>query len=604
VLGKYRLLKRCDFRLDRAWGEQGEQAVRACHPAIVARPRLRSQPRTGSISVVRTFSRSAAAAFVLLLAACHARFDLFAFEVEDQDGVERSIELRESPGVPPEREGLLGPSKEQRETPVYRLARPVSVDAEGLAFVIVYVSDIDSIALTLLRDRGESLLTVDLPPTAGPSYRYQTALEPGSRVWGFRLEADAGEGSLALQGAGIEPLVHGFRFDPEGLTLDGSISVTGSSVSTLTARLSAGLRDAIQADRWQLELEIPEGDAAIRLSEPGGSSASFTVPADGPRRVLLHEGSVGFLPRDLRVSADPAAGGPAEGRPALLSCVASFVPEGVPIPADLGFILTWRRAAWRDPEAEVFTWPRLPTVLIFDTATYEVQERYFRRLAFFVEKPGTAGTIPSLGEVEGRRSWNAHDYRAEDLARFFSLAADGPLTAEESRLREVLLADGIIRANGSSYEPGTGAVLSISRESPASLRELLITHEAFHGVFFALPAFQEACHAAWEALDPDEQAVWRAFLDLKGYNTADPYLVVNEFQSYLFQQDRAKVKAFQDLQIGRLRALFPSRQALIQRFLRDHPDSFARSYDSLERILTGMGGPSGGKVALVRRSPG
>jgi hypothetical protein len=546
---------------------------------------------------VRTFSRSAAAAFVLLLAACQARFELFAFEVDDPDGTERAIELRESPGAPSEREGLLGPSKEQRETPVYRLARPVSVGGGGFAFVVGYVSDIDSIALTLFRDRGEPLLTVDLPPTEGSSYRYQMALEPGSLVWGFRLEAGPGEGSLALQGAGIEPLVHGFRFDPEGLTLDGSITVTGSSASTLTARLSAGLRDAMQAGRWQLELEIPEGDAAIRLSEAGGSSASYAVAADGPRRVFLHEGCIGFLPRDLRVSAGAAAGGPAA-----LSCTVSSVPDGEPIPADPGLILSWRRAAWRDPEAEVFTWPRLPMVLIFDTATYEVQERYFRRLAFFVEKPGTAGTIPSLGEVEGRRSWNAHDYRAEDLARFFSLAADGPLTAEESRLREVLLANGVIRAGGSSYEPGKGAVLSISRESSASLRELLVTHEAFHGVFFALPAFQEACRAAWEALDPDERAVWLAFLDLKGYNTADPYLVVNEFQSYLFQQERAEVPAFQATTLQRVREAFPALAPAVRRLEAGRPDSFLDAFDALDRALAAAGGPPGGRVLGVRRT--
>jgi hypothetical protein len=546
---------------------------------------------------VRTLSRSTAAACVLLLAACHARFDLFAFEVDDPGGAGRAIALRESPGTPPEREGLLGPSREQRETPVYRLARPVSVDREGLAFVIGYVSDIDSASLTLFRDREQPLLRVDLPPTGGLSWRYQAALEPGSRIWGFRLEAGPGEGSLALRGAGLEPLVPGFRFGPEGLTLDGSISVTGSSASTLTARLSAGLRDAMQAGRWQLELDIPEGDAAVRLSAPEGSTASFAVPADGPRRLILHEGSVGFLPRDLRVSADPAAGGPA-----LLACLVSAVPEGAPIPADPGLILVWSRAAWRDGEAELFAWSRLPGVLILDTATYEVQERFFRRLAFFVEKPGIAGTIPSLASVEGRRSWNAHDYRTEDLARFFSLAAGGPLTTEESRLREMLLANGIIRASGSSYEPGSGAVLSISRESSTSLRELLITHEAFHGVFFTLPAFREACRAAWDALGSDERAVWLAFLDLKGYNTADPYLVVNEFQAYLFQQEREKVPAFQEVTLQRVRDAYPSLGPAVRRIEEGRADSFLDAFNALDRALAAAGGPPGGRVLGVRRA--
>jgi hypothetical protein len=286
----------------------------------------------------------------------------------------------------------------------------------------------------------------------------------------------------------------------------------------------------------------------------------------------------------------------------VLSCRVSFVPEEAPIPSDPGLILGWRRSAWRDPEAELFAWTRLPDVLIFDTASYEVQERYFRRLAFFVEKPGTAGTIPSLDEVTGRRSWNAHDYRAEDLARFFSLAAGSPLTPEERRLRDVLIANGIIRADGAGYAAGAGAVLSISRESSASLRELLVTHEAFHGVFFALPAYRAACRAAWEALDRDEQAVWLAYFDLKGYNTADRYLVVNEFQSYLFQQERREVGAFQQTVLQRVRDTYPALGPTVRRLEAARPDSFLNAFDSLERALTAAGGPRGGRVLGVRRT--
>jgi len=244
----------------------------------------------------------------------------------------------------------------------------------------------------------------------------------------------------------------------------------------------------------------------------------------------------------------------------------------------------------------------VPGVLVFDTATYEVQERFFRRLAFFVEKSGTAGTIPPLEEVEGRRSWNAHDYRPEDLARFFTLAAQGPLTAEELRLRGVLLANGVIRADGGGYDPGTGAVLSFSRESPAPLRELLLTHEAFHGVFFALPAYREACRETWEALDDDERAVWTAYFDLKGYNTADPYLVVNEFQSYVFQQERAAVPAFQAVTLQRVRDAYPALGPAVRRLQESRPDSFLASFDALDRALAAAGGPPGGRVMGVRRT--
>ena len=549
---------------------------------------------------MRILSRTAAAVFLLALAACHARFDRFAFNVDGPDGAARTVELRESPGSPPDREGLLEASRQPRATPVYRLAKPVSVPGDDLAFVVGYVSDIDSPVLTLLQDRNEPLLTVELPPSGGLEIRRQVGLKPGNRIWGFRVAAGPGGGSLALQEAGLEPLVHGFRFDAEALTLDGSVEVAAASPGILGASLSAGLRDRMRTGRWQLELEIPGGEAAIRCSAPGGSStasASFAVAADGPRRVVLHEGSVGFLPRDLRASSDEATGGPA-----VLSCRVSSVPEGAPIPTDPGLVLGWRRSAWRHPDAEVFAWTRLPGVLIYDTATYEVQERFFRRLAFFVEKPETAGTIPSLASVEGRRSWNAHDYRAEDLARFFTLAADGPLNGEEADLREVLLANGVIRAAGSAYEPGEGAVLSISRESSDPLRELLLTHEAFHGVFFALPGYREASRAAWDALDPDEQGAWLAFLDLKGYNTADPYLVVNEFQSYLFQQERSEVPAFQAVTLQRVRDAYPALAPSVRRIEERRPGSFLGAFDALDRALAAAGGPPGGRVLGVRRT--
>ena len=55
-------------------------------------------------------------------------------------------------------------------------------------------------------------------------------------------------------------------------------------------------------------------------------------------------------------------------------------------------------------------------------ASYEIQDAFFKRLAFFVEKAGHAGRIESLSALGGLHGYNAHDYRAEDLARFFDTA--------------------------------------------------------------------------------------------------------------------------------------------------------------------------------------
>ncbi len=145
-------------------------------------------------------------------------------------------------------------------------------------------------------------------------------------------------------------------------------------------------------------------------------------------------------------------------------------------------------------------------------------------------------------------------------------------------------------------------MLSFSRESTDALRELLVTHEAFHGVFFALPGYRDACQAAWDALTDDEQAVWIAYLDLKGYNTADPYLVVNEFQSYLFQQERAAVPEFQAITLNRVREAYPRLDPVVRLIKTERPDSFLTSFDALERALAEAGGPPGGRVLGVRRT--
>ena len=72
------------------------------------------------------------------------------------------------------------------------------------------------------------------PTAARPPWR--RALASGGSV----SSAGPGEGSLALHGAGLEPLVHGFRFGDDGLTFDGSIVVTGSSARHPDGRALAG----------------------------------------------------------------------------------------------------------------------------------------------------------------------------------------------------------------------------------------------------------------------------------------------------------------------------------------------------------------------------
>ena len=97
--------------------------------------------------------------------------------------------------------------------------------------------------------------------------------------------------------------------------------------------------------------------------------------------------------------------------------------EHAPIPSDLGLVGSYYpRSAWRQSDYELFAWNLYPSILIFDMRSYEVQSRFFKRLAFFVEKRGFRGEMLSDAELAARHGWNAHNYRPEDLAGFYNVA--------------------------------------------------------------------------------------------------------------------------------------------------------------------------------------
>jgi hypothetical protein len=225
-----------------------------------------------------------------------------------------------------------------------------------------------------------------------------------------------------------------------------------------------------------------------------------------------------------------------EGAAALYLAAAETPPFPRPIPADPGIILDYPAAAWRESRYEVFRWEQFPSVLIIDTADYAVQDRLFKRLCFFVEKKGFRGRVAADGELAELHGWNAHDYRAEDLARFFQAAAQFPLSPEERELEQLLLDEGIIRREGDTIRGGEGALLAISRESAAYLRSLFMAHEGFHGLFFIDSDFRDFSRRRWDGLSPRSRDFIRSYFDYQSYDIADSYLMVNELMAHCLQQ--------------------------------------------------------------------
>lgn len=273
-----------------------------------------------------------------------------------------------------------------------------------------------------------------------------------------------------------------------------------------------------------------------------------------------------------------------------------------PLEAELGTVLyDVERDLWRDDAFELYAWSSFPEILIVDTADYETQAALFKRLAFFVEKRGYAGSLMTDDELAGRHGWNAHNYHPDDLARFFTVAdrQDIELTELEHRLRAILAEQGLVQREGDGFAPGRGGIISISQESSAVLRELLLSHEALHGIYYSVEQFREAVNREWSALSNEERAFWRFMLGGMSYNPDDDYLMQNEFQAYLLQQEpQAAHGYFHTRVIPRLKQWYPNRIDYIDSFLAEHPTTFRDSAQALSRSLAELTGVRAGRLLV------
>jgi hypothetical protein len=171
-----------------------------------------------------------------------------------------------------------------------------------------------------------------------------------------------------------------------------------------------------------------------------------------------------------------------------------------------------------------------------------VQDRLLKRLAFFVEKTGFRGRLAPDDEIAELHGWNAHDYRAEDLARFFQAAHETNflLLAEERELERILLNAGIIKETDAGIRGGEGGIISISRESEDYLRFRFMAHEGFHGLFFIYEDFRAFSRRRWQQLPAEAKRFFISYFNYQGYDTADEYLLINEFMGHILQQPVAQ----------------------------------------------------------------
>ncbi len=488
---------------------------------------------------------------------------------------------------------------------LYKLDSPAAVPEGGKVFFIEYVSDSDR-EVELLDSSGRPV-RFSIPAGGSDSVRYQFPLKRGFSVDGFIVDGVRrnGEG-FSLVSGGFEDGGYGYYISggTNGKTatiIDGF--VRNGDYSFSFAKLSEAVD--LRMNQVQIAVRYRCGCSDVSYSTvvlaSGEKSRKHIVSFRNTEETLyFYSDEEGFVPVSLEILNAP------ESLEVLSVEVKEFsrlVPISyTPVPADFGVILGYGKESWRRSDFEIFSWSLFPGFLVLEFNSYALQASFLKRLAFFVEKKGFAGKLLPDSRLKKLHGWNAHDYRADDLARFFNTAADQGfvLNSDEYRLRDILVSNGILKVSDGRVIPVSGGFLSFSSESSLRLRRLFITHEGYHGVFFSSPGYRSAVERIWNGLSEDEKNFWREFLDWKKYNIDDKYLVINEFQAYLMQQRGDRIDSYyKDYIIPRMKRSLPSVSSDLDSFTEKYPDHFTNNSSKVQDALFKVKGLTAGELRSV-----
>jgi hypothetical protein len=520
---------------------------------------------------------------------------------------------------------------------VFRFQKPLSIQ-DGFALYLGFADASKGLVLRALRgEKGAEGIYAQSPLFAAVGGGLFLKLEPGNYS-GFSIArkgtrtgtgqsaaaekpagevtGKSGEGSAAIRvlSAGIVPYEPVFRMEPSGEIYASSaiLPVENALPGGCRVRLASTDSGGEYSLRLRLKSETP---CTPRLDLYNGEQ-TFSARA-GTRPVAedlwFHSRFLGFTPREAAISGlAPGAGIEIflEENPAWSAASPSFVP----VPADLASVAGAfspdtgnptgaSPPAWRTPDFEVFRWSLFPGILVFDSRDYTVQKRLFHRLAFFIEKTGFRGKLHPDALIWSRHGWNAHNYSAAGLALFFETArtTDFPLNTEERWLGDYLVSLGVLQKENETFLPGRGGILGISQESSAATRSLLLCHEAFHGVYYEIPEYRSLVEKTWQELPQEQKEFWNTYFTWMGYDTADHYLLVNEFQAYLLQQPLSRIDTYYKITIAqRLSTGNPRRGTWITALLEKYPDMFSRPARILSSYLETATGIRAGEVESLR----
>ena len=534
---------------------------------------------------------------LVLLISCSRAGEPFSFYIEAENA-----SVKERPARKAKQEDLFLPVKGGFETSRFYPQRPVTIE-EGKTFYITYSSP-HTVTIEISAGKKDSIF-IELPRTGGVPRKQFLPLEPGSSFKWFRLSAR--EQGAAITAAGIDPDIRGIVFTEEEERVGSLFSTAvfdlfGDRVRIIewAEPLRAG-DSSFKPDRFLMSYSYcgkinglkpvpfavlgPPAETEEKSQNGRSLQRGEIFPLGKNQKIYFLSNSLGFSPERLEIVL---SGGFQIESLLFEEDNSVFLDPLIPILSDFSAILDYNPEFWRRPEFELFSWSFAPAVLIFDFRDFDVQADFLKRLAFFVEKKSYAGRIPSQEEIRRLHGWNAHDYRAYDLARFFDMAINEgiPLNREETLLLEILIANGIVLEKEGRISEGEGAILSVARSSSPRLRRVFLNHEGYHGLFFSDPVFAERVTEVFEGLSDMERQFWVYFLDSMNYNTEDQYLLINEFQAYLLQQPVAEADSYYwGYLVPQLKTRKPGTIPFLDELSINHPETFRETARRLENLL-------------------
>ena len=474
------------------------------------------------------------------------------------------------------------------------------------SFYIQYSSKTD-ISLELYLGK-ENIKEVHLPGSEGP-LRYQIPLVQGNIINGFRVKSIdpvKENKTFKILGVGIEKFNSGFlEIINNGLSV--TVISEGFKIEAPNTYLFADLSKKADILFNQVRVLF-----SYNYTGSGEHSSELVLFSDnhkesfglnfrkGETEVYFYSNSIGFVPTGIIVKNSDSN---FSVRKIDISSFSTLAPvEYDPVPADIGTMLNYIQSAWRRSDWEIFSWNLFPEMLVMEFRDYIVQAAMLKRLAFFVEKRGFTGKLLDNETLLSLHGWNAHNYRAEDLALFFTRAEEENfvLNSEEYELKSILLYNKIIIKTTGGYAALGGGILSYSMESSPRLRQLFITHEGYHGIFFSDSEFVSEVQAIWNGLEEPERKFWYNFLDWKRYDISNSYLVVNEFMAYLMQQSIENIESYyKDYIIPRYLFAFPDKADEMNEFLLNYPDHFLDNANKVEASALRLHGIRAGELRCL-----